>query len=887
MATSDTQQQFRKLVQSGLARVEAEHACMLDPLKEILREQDCDNAASLLRPGCGHAGPVEIGPTEIRAISFYFQLLNLAEEHVSNSVRRERESRLGPEAEPGHWANFLKRLKESGFTEEELRAELRNLTVEPVFTKHPTEAKRWAVLGLHREIVRVLKMREDAQTPFETETCDRMLKAVMERLWLTGEVFAQKPDVMDELDNLSYYLKAVLPVVLNRLDERLRYVWQQAWPESAPLEIADLPRLHFGSWVGGDRDGHPMVTANVTRQTLGSLREDAIDVVRDRLLTLATQVSFSVLSVDPPQALLDQLHTWQSSEDCTDPWKAYVEELASRIDSGEAFILDNLDRLRGWLTDAHAHHTVTVHVKPVIRLIQCFGLHLARIDIRQNSDAYNRALAQMMESAGIENATTYPEWDEQRKLSFLDTELRHPRPLTHATSQLPPEAQEIRDTFEVVADHIRKYGKSGIGALIISMTRNVSDLLAVLVLAKEAGLTAMGDNGLVCQLPVVPLFETFGDLEAAPAIVDAYLERPVARNSLAGPTGKKHLIIMLGYSDSNKDTGILASQWALQKAQTRLVEVCHKHDVTPTFFHGRGGTIGRGAGPTHRFLEALPRHSLDGGLRITEQGEVIGQKFNTPTTAAANLEWLLAGTFGGRLLASRQPDNSDLVPLMESLVNASRTAYRALLERPRFIEFYRQATPIDAIEHSRIGSRPSRRTGQATLDDLRAIPWVFSWNQSRFYLPGWFGVGTALETLSSEDPDRYSFLKEELHKTPFLRYVFNNVESSLASSDADWMHAYANLVEDPSLGEDFMAFILSERSLTEKHISELFGGNLAERRPRFHKTLKMRETHLGLLHGRQIELLREFRKAPEPDPKLTETLLLVINAIASGLRTTG
>jgi phosphoenolpyruvate carboxylase len=714
-----------------------------------------------------------------------------------------------------------------------------------------------------------------------------MLKAVIERLWLTGEIFARKPEVKDELGNLSYYLKSVLPKVFTLLDERLRHAWAECWPEAEPLQIDELPGLKFGSWVGGDRDGHPKVTAAVTRDTLARMRQDALEVVRDRLSSLASKVSFSVLSVEPPQGLLERLEIWLPEGYEVDPWSSYVKELSSRAGEGEALLLEGLQELSGWLSEVGAHNTVEVDVEPLIRLVRSFGLYLARLDIRQNSTTCNKALSQMMESAGIGDAASYLEWPEERKLAFLDAELKHSRPLTHHSTQLPAEASELRDTFSVVASQLRNHGSAGIGGIIISMTRSVSDLLAIHVLGKETGLSHEVTGGMACRLPVLPLFETFDDLEAAPAIVDAYLERPAIRASLDAHTGQNQMTIMLGYSDSNKDTGILASQWALQKAQERLVEVGKRHGVLITFFHGRGGTIGRGAGPTHRFLEALPKHSLDGGLRITEQGEVIGQKFNTPTTATANLEWLMAGSFGGRLLALKATGGEGVPAIMDHLSETSRAAYRRLLEEPGFLQFYRQATPIDAIEHSRIGSRPSRRSGLATLDDLRAIPWVFSWNQSRFYLPGWFGVGSALEQFSKSDPGRYEELQQSVRKVPFLRYVFNNVESSLASADHGWMEAYGNLVVDEQQRELFLGRILAEYQLTVNHMAHLMQGELAERRPRFYKTLKLRETHLGLLHRKQISLLREFRSSGEPDAQLTETLLLVINGIASALRTTG
>ena len=344
---------------------------------------------------------------------------------------------------------------------------------------------------------------------------------------------------------------------------------------------------------------------------------------------------------------------------------------------------------------------------------------------------------------------------------------------------------------------------------------------------------------------------------------------------------------MLGYSDSNKDTGIIASQWALQRSQKRLLEVGGKHGVSLTFFHGRGGTVGRGAGPTHRFLEALPKGSLVGGLRLTEQGEVIGQKFNTATTASSNLETLLAGSLGARLLSSSKDEPEATVRLMDHLAESSRLAYRELLETDGFVQFYRQATPIDAIERSRIGSRPSRRTGQASLEDLRAIPWVFSWNQSRYYLPGWYGVGAGLEALKNQQPELFNELPVLVAKSSFLRYVFYNAESSLASSDTEWMNAYAELVEDVDLRKLMLGKIINERSLAEQHFTTLFQGTLQERRPRFWKTLQAREDALRLLHGQQIQLLREFRTEGGDQPERVERMLLVVNAIASGLRTTG
>lgn len=888
MNTEKQQFTFEESIEKGLSQVEINHDYLVDALIRILERLGEDDAARVLRVRLEDLSDVDMSGSVIQAFSFYFQLLNLAEEHVSNSVRRVRESRLGPGSEPGHWEYYFKQFKQLGIAEAEARQHLSSLRVEPVFTKHPTEAKRWAVLGLHRDIVRILKRRESAQTSFEIEHNAHHLDAVMERLWLTGEIFSNKPEVEDELENLTYYLKEVFPAVFNRLDERLRYAWKNSWPEAEPLANEDLPKLSFGSWVGGDRDGHPKVTSSVTRETLMHLRRSGEAIVRKRLKILSRKLSFSLLQARPPQDMQDLLDGWGLDASGDDPWQSYVTALSNRLDSGAGMLRDHLKMLAQWLEQVDAHQTAAYYVGPLIRLIDGFGLHLARLDIRQNSDYYTRALSQMMVAAGVADAETYASWPEEQKLKFLDAELENPRPLTHDSMELPAEAREVRDTMKEIANYHQRNGSEGLGALIVSMTRSVSDLLAVYVLAKEVGLTHSRGGGLVCELPVVPLYETYEDLECAASITDQFLSHPCTRRSLLLHGDQEpSVIIMLGYSDSNKDTGIIASQWALRRAQRELLQTGKKHGVKVTFFHGRGGTVGRGAGPTHRFLEALPEYSLDGGLRITEQGEVIGQKFNTPTSAVANLEWLLAGTLGGKLLSRKLVEPEAVANSVDKLSTISRSAYRELLESPGFMTFYRQATPIDAIEHSRIGSRPARRTGQATLEDLRAIPWVFSWNQSRFYLPGWYGVGSALSELNSSDVDAYGVLVDCIQRTPFLRYLLYNVESSLASSHMCWMERYAGLVKEDDVRQDIFGKIIQEWTLTSRQVDLILGGEMKKRRPRFWKTLQAREAALDLLHYRQLELLQLMRSKEELDPQTIEDLLLVVNAIASGLRTTG
>jgi len=878
---------FGRSIESGLEQVSIDHKFLVDSFSRVLQSLGFSNAAQLLRGNLFSKSEDLLDAQTIQAISFYFQLLNLVEEHGAGRSSRLREKELGEDAEPGRWGHYLKKLKESGFTEEEIRQKLPQVRVEPVFTKHPTEAKRWAVLGLHREIVRLMRKHDGVETSFEQNFCDRSLQAVLERLWLTGEIFSRKPEVENELENLSYYLKQIFPVVFNHLDDRLRHAWSSVWPDSKPLRDEELPTLFFGSWVGGDRDGHPKVTSEVTRNTLITLNEGAKEVLRGRLHELGQKLAFSRAGLEPPSGLMEQLKVWGLGKELSEPWKLFVQELAKRLNEGVIPLRKNLELLIASLEGVGALRTANLYVRPVLRLINSFGLHLARLDVRQNSAAYDLALGQMMEAAGIEDGLQFSDWSMDKKLKFLKEELSHPRPMTHASMELPAEAEEVRATFSELMKYLDSQGPEGLGCLVVSMTRSVADLLVVYVLGKEVGLTQMKKGQMTCALPVVPLFETFEDLEAAPAIMDDFLAYPSAQASLQKVCGLRSQVIMLGYSDSNKDTGIIASQWALQRAQNRLLKVGEDHGVSLTFFHGRGGTVGRGAGPTHRFLEALPDGALAGGLRITEQGEVIGQKFNTATTASSNLETLLAGCLGARMFPSERGESGKTAEVMDCLAQSSRLAYRELLETDGFVQFYRQATPIDAIERSRIGSRPSRRTGQATLEDLRAIPWVFSWNQSRFYLPGWYGVGAGLEALKTEHPQFFDQLPSLVRQSSFLRYVFYNAESSLASSDPEWMGAYAQLVEDKDLRDLMLKKILDERKLAEEHFVNLFDGTLQDRRPRFWKTLKVREDALGLLHDQQIRLLKDFRSDGGDESVRVEQMLLVVNAIASGLRTTG
>ena len=448
------------------------------------------------------------------------------------------------------------------------------------------------------------------------------------------------------------------------------------------------------------------------------------------------------------------------------------------------------------------------------------------------------------------------------------------------------------DCYRVLRAEIDRWGSDGLGSLIVSMTRSVSDLLVVYLLAKECGLL-VDDDGPVCLLPVVPLFETIDDLQASPAILADFVDHPITRRTVdrAGDHGgARGQQVMVGYSDSNKDGGIVASLWSLYRAEERLASTCHAEGLPITFFHGRGGTISRGAGPIHRFLRALPPGSVDGAIRLTEQGETISQTYANRITAQHHLEVMLAGTTAALLREQAGASVPEaLAETMDGLAADSRRAYADLVGGERFIEFFRQATPIEVIESSSIGSRPARRTGQATIADLRAIPWVFAWSQSRFFLSGWYGLGTALTDLAERDAAAYDELVGHVFDWPPLHYIISNAATSIATADPEVMRAYAGLVTDPALREQYLDAVMAEYDRTVAALEDIYGGPLRVRRPNISRTLTLREPGLDLLHRRQVGLISRWRAAPEgPErDRLLTDLLVSVNAIAGGLGSTG
>ncbi len=906
---------------------------LLDCFKKVLVDLDETDLIDYLPYPGAHVPPHESLPDSLEErlpalLSVAFQLLNMIEENSAAQFRRNIEQISGITALHGLWGEGLQRLKYAGHSEESIAALLPTIHVEPVLTAHPTEAKRATILEHYRDLYHLLVQLENRMyTENERLAMRQEIQAVMERIWRTGEILLRKPDVASERRNVLHYLKNVFPQTIPLLDLHLRQAWESCGFSSEKLDdIHSLPIISFGNWVGGDRDGHPLVTAKVTQDTLNDMRNTALEFHRRSLTELSRRLSLTGRLQFPPPALTERIHELARElghvgmeavhRNHDEPWRQFINLMVARIphdvegDPEEDHnkpdensyrtsleLLEDLNLLQATLTRVGAHRLVRHELNPVMRNVQVFGFHMSTLDIRQNSRYHEVALSQLLKAAGFEDYD-YSSWDEEKRMAFIDREIRSTRPFVLPNMSCGIEADHLISTYRVLAAHTRRFGYGAIGTIIVSMTRSLSDLMVVFLLARETGLVVHTEEGLACLLPVVPLFETIEDLEQSPLILEQYINHPFINRSLIYRARRKNIHVpiqqvMLGYSDSSKDGGILASQWNLYRTQKLLSEVGKRNNVRIRFFHGRGGTISRGGGKTHRFLEALPPGSLTGNIRTTVQGETVAQQYANRTNAVYNLELFLAtSTVMTGLHWNQEATHHPLESVMEKLSKTSQEIYEALLNREGFLEFFSHATPIDAIENSRIGSRPTRRSGERTLEDLRAIPWVFSWNQSRFYLPGWYGVGSALTLLENHEPEQFQQLCEGVEEWSFIKYVLMNIESSILSADASIMEKYASLVPVEQIRTSLLKVIQEEYRTTLSMMHKVFGSPIQERRPRMYETMQLRQESLMILHEVQIDLLGKWRAIRNSgdgyrSERLLIRLLQSINSIASGLRTTG
>lgn len=844
----------------------------------------------------------------IQALSIYFQLMTLVEENGAAQYRRRLEDEDKGTGIRGSWAEAFQMWKNAGIREEEMLKAISETEVIPVLTAHPTEAKRVTVIELHRELYLLLVQKENTfLSKLEQNAIRENIIQLLERWWRTGQIYLDKPDISDERTNVIYYLSKVFPNVIKNTDQQLKNSWLEWGFNSNKIKNPDVfPKITFGSWVGGDRDGHPFVTPAVTKETLLLHRKAALALLRDELVNLVKKISVSAIinpvpfmlseAIDHKVKVLGESGVKAVERNRYEPWRQFVNLMICQLDNtiSENFadskiyyksagaLEDDLRLLREVLIQNGLASLAEELLFSVERSVKCFGFHLAKLDIRQNSAFHDKAISQILKATG-ETDYDFENWAEEKRVGYLNRLLENNAPITDITVSYGAEADNVLDCYRVVRQHINQYGIDGIGSFIISMTRNVSDLLAVYLLMRETQL-------LNTSIRVVPLLETIEDLNNGPQILDMFLQHPVTRERLPKIANKQE--VMLGYSDSNKDGGTIASKWNLYKAEIALSETGKKNNTQIYFFHGTGGTISRGGGKYHRFVESMPENTVCGTFKITVQGESVAQLFGNPMTAKYNLNALSSG-IARHVINNLKNTGAPSYPVesMEWLAQKSFEHYRNLIETPGFINFYGKATCIDVLEKSKIGSRPARRTGSRTLNDLRAIPWVFSWNLSRATLTGWYGLGEALKKLKEEKPDQYQLLKQAINHWNFFKFLMIQTETNLILSDLDIMKQYADLDEDAGEKALFLDKLLSDHQNGVQLIEELFEEPASIRRNGQYDNLEWRNDKLFVLHQLHINYLKQWRSLDDENKlekdKLLNKLLSMITALSSGLKNTG
>ncbi len=842
----------------------------------------------------------------VRAFSYFLHLANLAEDQ--HHIRRNRDHAIAhSRPREGSLARALERLDEAEVTADMLKSCVETMLVSPVLTAHPTEVQRKSILSLQRRIALLLDERDRILlTPEEAEERETELHAAVLTLWQTRLLRPQRLAVIDEVKNaLSFYgdtFFTQLPILYGQLEELLR--------RRHPNRDWRLPPiLKIGSWIGGDRDGNPFVTAAILQEAMRLQSATALGHYLSEIHDLGAELPLSLLLVDvsPELAELATRSPDLSPHRADEPYRRALTGIYSRL-AASAWALDHHAALRHAVGKAEpyadsrefsadlevlanslrAHGSARLTARRLQRLIisvQVFGFHLAPLDLRQNSDVHERSVAELLAAAG--RTADYAGLSEDERIALLCEELASPRPLYSPHLTYSEETAGELAIFHAAKEIRQKYGDGAITNSIISKTDGVSDLLELALLLKETGLLRPGPQPRL-DLNIIPLFETIEDLRQAPAIMERLLALPIYRSFLKARAGEQE--VMLGYSDSNKDGGFLTSGWELYKAEIGLADVFARHKIRLRLFHGRGGSVGRGGGPSYQAILAQPTGAVSGQIRITEQGEVIASKYSSPEVGRRNLEVLVAATLEATLidLENKVEPAGAFHETMSRLSDLAFHAYRDLVyETPGFTEYFRQSTPISEIFDLNIGSRPASRTKSDRIEDLRAIPWVFSWAQCRLMLPGWYGFGRAVETWLADHPDGLPLLRRMHRDWPFFKTLLSNMDMVLAKSDLVIAARYAKLVKDPALGERIFARIREEWLLTRRHLLAITGQTdfLADN-PLLARSMLNRFPYLDPLNHLQIALLRRYR-AGETDERLKRGIHLTINGVAAGLRNSG
>ncbi|TWT84903.1 Phosphoenolpyruvate carboxylase [Planctomycetes bacterium CA13] len=858
----------------------------------------------------------------IRGFSVFLDLLNLAEDRQRVRVLRERSREIYPEARAESVWQAILQLKSLGKSSEDMQSLLDHLQVELVFTAHPTEAKRRSVRHKLRRMRELLSEHDQDQLPTERTRTERQLRSEIAKLWQTDFIRPWRPSVMQEVGRgLSF--KPVLWDEIPKLLQELRKALSFSYDDTVKLTH---PCLTFGSWIGGDRDGHPGVTSDVTQQTFTWLRHAAIDFHLATCQDLFDSLSLSQRQVKFSPSLLNAI------DNACERWPHLKQTLAEippdelcrrwiavihwRLNQTKAISLEDgsiRGSIRGSnselaengtynrpadlsldldiLLDAISHCPSGIFIADEVRTwhdrIEAFGFHLAKLDVRQDSRQYFEVMNEIFRASGI---CEEPEkLNENDRLNLIVATLGQNVELK--SNELTDNTVESLNLFTLLHRVVKTFGKDAVGGHVISMTRCPSDVLTVLWLWRHTAPDPAeedGDDTEYC-LPIVPLFETIDDLQNASDILSGMFGVTAYRDLLRQQSDRQ--MVMLGYSDSTKDGGYLSACWSLQRAQVQLVARAKQDGVGLTFFHGRGGSLGRGGGPTARSILSLPAGTFDGALRLTEQGEVLADRYDDEAIAHRHLEQVLWSALmaTGRQAHGEQKQWSET---MNRLAEMSYNQYRKLVERPGFVDFFRRATPISGIEQLPIGSRPSRRRGGNSLSDLRAIPWVFSWTQCRLLIPAWYGLGSAILELSRED-GCHETLQAMYHEWPFFRATIDNAELALAKTDLGIAKHYAELASDDESLEKISTMIYDEFNRASEAVLSLSGNKeLLDGVPWLKESIRVRNRYIDPLNLIQVELLRRSKEFSEDDTsedaeEIRHLTRLTINGLVSGMRTSG
>ena len=825
----------------------------------------------------------------VRGFSTYFQVVNLAER-----VHRIRRNRDREREAPGSLEHSLRhtiaKVAKSGVDFQTMVDYLSDLTLEPVFTAHPSEATRRTLLEKEQAVVRrLLRMLDPTIPESEVDGLFEQIRSIVTSGWQTRLHPEARPRVQDEMEHVLFYLTDVLYRVVPTYYDSLRHALSEQYGGAAQ-DLRMPVILRFGSWVGGDMDGNPNVTAETIAEALNEHRSLIVSHYVDDVRVLARELSQSLSEVAVSDSVTHRFERYarMMPEQASQirprhkdmPYRCLLTLMAARLEgtqagseygySNGAEFANDLQLIRASLEAHHGRHAGLQSVRRMQQRARTFGFHLATLDVRQDAIEHRRAVGLMLgEGKWLEKSA-------EERTRTLENILEDDLPLEYAENAL---VEKTLDVFRQMGEGRRQFGSNACGVFIVSMTQDADDLLSVLLLAREAGLSK-GKDGI--PIHVTPLFETVDDLKAAPRILETLLASPYYQRHLERRNQRQ--VAMIGYSDSNKDGGIAAARWAIRTGQEEMITVASKHDVRLSFFHGRGGTVSRGGGNTRRGILGGPANSINGYLRVTEQGEVINQKYALREIALRNLEQTTSAMLEADFLKPQSEFHPQQSEIMAAIASRSREHYRALVvDDPAFFQYFRTATPIDAIERMAIGSRPAKRRAGKGVSDLRAIPWVFAWAQTRTGFPGSFGLGTALEWAAGEYGE--DALRQMLG-WPFFLGLVNDVEMVLAKSDLNISEAYAQLAPDSS-GHVFGA-IRAELEKTANWILKLKGSDaLLADQPVLRRAIGLRNPYVDPINVTQIRLLRQWRESGSEENELLDALLITINGISQGIQNTG